>query len=187
MSVAAASMEKAREFNSKGITIFKEKAYEQALKDFCKIPLYLKHLCVDENYQNYQNPSDQLTPEQMSPVVELLFKGYRNSAACLYHLKRWNESLEAIQNALKLKPSDAGSALLRRGLVLLELKDFDEAAKDLQRVLDQHPKDGDARRGMKQVKRRIAESDQAQRRQFAGIFDKYADAPNLVASYAKSS
>jgi peptidyl-prolyl isomerase D len=68
---------------------------------------------------------------------------HSNAAMCFIKMEKWPESRESASKALAIDPRNV-KALYRRGVALIQLRDYDSAMADLQLVTQIEPENADA-------------------------------------------
>ncbi|HEY9723065.1 MAG TPA: VWA domain-containing protein [Oscillatoriaceae cyanobacterium] len=120
---------------------------------------------------DYQRAETLLqSAERMDPRNYRLFY---NEGEALYQLKRYQQSINTFEHAWELAPPEQrpmigynlGNALFRYAETTGDLKGYERAITEYERVLQDNPKDADARHNLEVARRRLQQAKKQQQQQ----------------------
>jgi len=124
----------AKELKQSGNALFKKGEFQEALKHYTKIFLYINHLTVPK-----ADLDDQLKA-QLAEIDELKAVGNTNCAQCFFKLNNIEKAKEFVDRALGVD-SEYSKAIFLRGRIRLRENDFEGAEVDLKLALSANPED----------------------------------------------
>ncbi|XP_074660178.1 peptidyl-prolyl cis-trans isomerase FKBP4-like [Tubulanus polymorphus] len=147
----------------KGTNYFKDGKYKLAVKQYKQVIDYL-----EEKQDHEFNGDDEKTRRS-----KLMSAAYFNMSLCYIKVKNWFEAYRAADRGLDLDKNNE-KGLYRRGLARYELRDFDEAERDLKRVLEIDPKNKAAHNQLILCRQKIKTEREVAKKKYFGMFDKFA-------------
>ncbi|XP_076346866.1 uncharacterized protein LOC143245013 [Tachypleus tridentatus] len=126
-------LQRATHHKDVGVNLFKKQETKSAFIRFSKAMKYLISLEHDYSSQKQQFLSDK-------DFKNLKLSCYLNMAACQLKCKKFELVVKNCTEVLKID-SQCVKALYRRGSALLQLQDFDQAKKDLEKAHELNPID----------------------------------------------
>lgn len=173
-SGALSYIQKAEALKTQGNEKFRTKEYQEALKHYAKVPLYLNGLIAKEHEMaSYSN--NVITIEEATIKNEILHTTYVNMAACHLALQQYPKTIDKCQKALGLKENY--KAYYRRAVGYLHTGDLDRAKSDLDKANEMCPDDPAVRREYGTYLQLLKKESEKQRKIFSGMFDKLSKEP----------
>eukprot|EP00455_Lapot_gusevi_P036751 TRINITY_DN4091_c0_g1_i3.p1 TRINITY_DN4091_c0_g1~~TRINITY_DN4091_c0_g1_i3.p1 ORF type:complete len:185 (+),score=48.51 TRINITY_DN4091_c0_g1_i3:74-628(+) len=165
-------LECASRLKEEGNQFFREQNFGKALSRYTKMFLYINGLMADGLAMMVPASSLPQTSEQQSQSIrQLQISAHLNSAACHLKLNQYDAAVKSSNKVLEL---DAGNskALFRRAQAYNKLNNIDAAQEDLTRLLQLNPNDPLIRAEMQQVKQKLKQHQEKERRAFARMFEQ---------------
>lgn len=154
----------ATELKDIGNKAFKEQKLDVGLAKYQKGLRYL---------HEYPEPLDSDPPELGGQLSALKISLHSNSALLQLKLKEWADADKSASNAMAvkgIKEADKGKALYRRALARKELKNEDEAVKDLEEAHKLVPADVGIKTELAAVKKKAADRLKKEKAAYAKAF-----------------
>ncbi|ORY47445.1 TPR-like protein [Rhizoclosmatium globosum] len=118
-------------------------------------------------------PAQKVSEAEKKEINDTLVACYNNLAACQIKLSNWPRVVASANQVLKLTPTNA-KALYRRGMAYRELNELAKAESDLTKADELAPGDNGVKLELAKLKKRYAEYDKKQKKEWAGLFDRMA-------------
>jgi peptidyl-prolyl isomerase D len=107
------------------------------------------------------------TSAMVASIKDKLLACHNNSAQCFIKMDKYSDARAAATRALDIDPHNA-KARFRRGVALAGMHDYDEAAADLKKCLEQDPNNADVAAKLQQVQ----EAQNARKKKLAAGYAK---------------
>jgi FK506-binding protein 4/5 len=114
-----------------------------------------------------------LTDEQKDRAKKLKVSCYLNTAACHMKDKEYKKVIENCNKALDIDRTNI-KALFRKGSCLVDLDEWDEGQRSLERAAELDPNNKDVKRELLRLKKKRQEQDKKDKQFFSTIFQKLA-------------
>lgn len=169
MTTPQECIEKAKWYKEEGNRLYKEKNLEAALKHYSHIPLYLNHLQARGEARQYA--VFQPTEQEDQVIRELCAQGHANAALCWMEKQDHKKALTQLDLSLTANPTYV-KALYRRGKLLLQEKQVDQAEKDIAEACKHAPGDPLVRQLRRELETLQKIQKEKQKKDLSGLFDK---------------
>lgn len=132
--------------------------------------------------------SDYNLTDAADKAAGKLKKAAAHSNAAAVHLKldQFVEARAAAAKAVEAEPNNV-KALYRAGSACIGLGEFDDARKDLKRVLELDPGNAAATASLKTIAQAVAKQNAADKKRYGGMFDKIAKQEEAEERKAKAA
>lgn len=165
-------LNQAEALKNEGNDLFRAGAYQEAIKKYSKISLYINGLVSSSDAMS-QYSKNIISDSQNTTVKELRHTANANMAAAYLALKNYPKVIEKARLALEVRENP--KVLYRRALAFIETGDIDSAKIDLDRAEELTPNDpGLASAQLKLQSKRI-EVLSLEKKKYKGFFDKLHD------------
>lgn len=164
-------LEQSRLFKEKGTAYFSDGNYEQALKKYAKIVEYLEH-------------EISLKDEKEEERKSLLQAGRLNLAMCHLKQEEWIEARNVCDKVIAENPASE-KGYFRRGEAKMKLNDHSMAKEDFVKCLELDKENTMAKKRVAMCQQLIKVQMAKEKRTFANMFDKFAEADAKKEEMAK--
>lgn len=172
-------VETARAFKKEGNERYTQKEIRQAMRCYHKCLLYIRAV-LDVKVPQFMRPSKEVLPAEVKEEVKQMRANcYNNLAACLLATPNGDSGrvITYCDNVLSEYPKNV-KALYRKGVALYNLKNYDEAMRNLLEARHLvRSSDPDIATYINLCEQRIEEYKQQQKVRFEGMFQKSQQTP----------
>lgn len=162
-------LQQAEAFKNEGNELFRAGAYQESIKKYSKIPLFINGL-VSKSDSMSQYSKNLISDQQVNIVNELRHTANANMAAAYLALKNYSKVIEKARLALEVRENS--KVLYRRALAFIETGDIDNAAVDLERAQQLTPNDPGVNSALVKLQSKRIEVLSLEKKKYKGFFDK---------------
>lgn len=159
-------IEQSELFKTKGTDFFKAGKFKMAVRYYKKVATYLEEEIADDVVFD--------DPGKKQKVKDLALAAQLNMAMCFLKLGDNMEAKEACVKAVALK-ADSDKAFFRFGTAEANMKNYDSAIKQFQRVLDIDPANKAAKNQISVMQQKIKADKAREKKLYANMFAKMAE------------
>ncbi|XP_041365442.1 peptidyl-prolyl cis-trans isomerase FKBP4-like [Gigantopelta aegis] len=154
-------IEQSEILKAKGTKFFKAENYNLAIKNYKKIVSFLEFETGLEEAEQKQRDS-------------LILAAHLNLAMANIKASDFHKAIEHCDKALEIDSNNI-KAFFRRGQARMQQRDFEDAIKDFQLVLDNEPENKAAKNQIVICRQKIKQFYEQQKKIYSGMFSKFAE------------